>query len=394
MESERRINWLSLFIKIIIIFIFVLIIIWLVSKIISRNKLSDTFTNNINNMETVAVDYFKTIDLPLEKGQSIKITLDELIDKKLIVSVNQNGDNICNVNESYSKITRETKNYIVETTLICGKEKNTITKKFSLKDCKNCNQSTTTKEENKNTENKQKENSNNTESNTTTSNNTSSKVTYYEQVKETTTYSNWMRGSKTGSNIENKYEYYGIAKETYFSLGYVKKDNLNKKTTITYTLKLNNVPNNKYYFTTIEDSSYFDSTIEKDYLNETKVSLNKLTSSSIPENIENYSLKENNFTYKLLPYYRKGSFYIDVIIEIKNTENVKSYYDNKLKSDIYYIPIKINVKFASNQITETKPSGDYDTITYYRYVETVKNTIWSTEQYVEGYTRTGNTRQN
>ena len=49
MEDERRINWLSLFIKIVIIFIFALIIIWLVSKIINKNKLSETFNNNINN---------------------------------------------------------------------------------------------------------------------------------------------------------------------------------------------------------------------------------------------------------------------------------------------------------------------------------------------------------
>ena len=88
MESEKRINWLSLFIKIVIVFIFVLIVIWLISKIIGNNKLSDTFKNNINNMEKVSIDYFKTIDLPLEKGQSIKVTLEELIDKELIVATN------------------------------------------------------------------------------------------------------------------------------------------------------------------------------------------------------------------------------------------------------------------------------------------------------------------
>ena len=33
MDEERKINWLGLFIKIIIVFIFLLIIIWLVSKI-------------------------------------------------------------------------------------------------------------------------------------------------------------------------------------------------------------------------------------------------------------------------------------------------------------------------------------------------------------------------
>ena len=85
MEDERQINWLSLFIKIIIIFIFAIILIWLVSKIINSRKPTETFKNNINNMEEVAVSYFKEIDLPQEKGKSTKITLEEMIEKKLIV---------------------------------------------------------------------------------------------------------------------------------------------------------------------------------------------------------------------------------------------------------------------------------------------------------------------
>ena len=72
MEDEKKINWLSLFIKIVIAFAFILIIVWLVSKLINRNKLSDTFKNNINNMETVAVKYFKDIDLLLNKEKVLK----------------------------------------------------------------------------------------------------------------------------------------------------------------------------------------------------------------------------------------------------------------------------------------------------------------------------------
>lgn len=48
----------------------------------------------------------------------------------------------------------------------------------------------------------------------------------------------------------------------------------------------------------------------------------------------------------------------------------------------------------SPKITEEKPSGDYDTITYYRYVEKNKEIKWSTETSLEGYTKTGNTKQN
>lgn len=377
MESEKKINWLSLFIKVVIIFIFALIIIWLVSKIIGKNKLSETFTNNINNMEKVSVEYFKTVDLPLDKGKSLKITLGELIEKELIVSVNNNSKSTCDTKESYSKITREKNKYVVTTTLKCGKEKNTIKKDFSLKNCKNCNQST-----NGELNNNQNVNSGNNNANT------SNGVTYYEHVKETTSYTKWMRGSLTGDNIENRYEYYGVDYATYYTMGVIPKD----KTSITYTLKLNSVPNNKYYFTTISEVTNFNKTEENNYLNEKNVSLYKGNKTNIPsDDIYKYSLGEEAFTYKLSPYYRKGSFYVSVTINLINTDNIETYYDNKLQKDAYLIPLKIKVKFASDEITEKKPSGEYETISYYRYKVINKETIWSTETYVEGYTKTGNT---
>ena len=376
MEDEKKINWLSLFIKIVIAFAFILIIVWLVSKLINRNKLSDTFKNNINNMETVAVKYFKDIDLPTKQGESIKVTLGEMIEKELIVSVKTSEGGKCDTQNSYSKITRKKDNYEVETRLECGKEKNTITRKFSFKDCKNC----TTDTKNNDTKNNDTKN-NNTNSNNSNSN-TSTGVTYYEYVKEWTTYTKWMKGNKTGDNIENKYEYYGTDEKTYYSLGIINKKDI-KDNTIEYRLKLNNVPNSKYYFTTIKESSYYND--EKEFTTDKNVSMVKESNLTI-DNIGEYSLKENNFTYKLTPYYYKGNFYVNVKINIKSLEGIKTIKDK------YLVPIKVNVKFNSGDIVTTKPEGSYDTIAYYRYIQKNRDVIWSADNYVEGYTKTGNTK--
>lgn len=377
MEDERQINWLSLFIKIIIIFIFAIILIWLVSKIINSSKPSETFKNNINNMEEVAVSYFKEIDLPQEKGKSTKITLEEMIEKKLIVSINENKKSTCDVKKSYSKITRNKKDYKVETTLVCGKEKDTITRKFSFKDCKNCNTRTETK-------NTTKDNTNKDTNKDTTSTNTSTnttKTTYYEYVKETTTYSKWAKGNKTGDNIENKYEYYSTATEEYYTLGAVSKNSASAS----YTIKLDKVPNKDYYFTIVKEVEFLSNN-EKEFLSSNNTSISKGTKiNKLPDSIKNYSLTEDNFTYKLSPYYRKGSFYIDVTLNDINT-TISSY------NNVYFVPLKVTVKFMSPKITEEKPSGDYDTITYYRYVEKNTETKWSTETSLEGYTKTGNTK--
>ena len=329
MEDEKKINWLSLFIKIVIAFAFILIIVWLVSKLINRNKLSDTFKNNINNMETVAVKYFKDIDLPTKQGESIKVTLGEMIEKELIVSVKTSEGGKCDTKDSYSKITRKKDNYEVETRLECGKEKNTITRKFSFNDCKNC----TTDTKNNNTKNNDTKNNNTDGNNSTNNSNKSTGVTYYEYVKEWKTYTKWMKGNKTGENIENKYKYYATAEKTYYSLGIINKKDI-KDNTIEYRLKLNDVPNSKYYFTTIKESSYYND--EKEFASDKSISVVKDGSLNI-DNIKEYSLKENNFTYKLTPYYYKGTFYINVKVNIKSLEGIKNIKDK------YLVPIKITI---------------------------------------------------
>lgn len=394
MEKERKINWLGLFIKIIIIFVFVLIIIWLISKIRLKTKVSDTFKNNINNMETVATNYFKDVDLPLEKGKSLKITLKDMIDKGLIVSNDKDSSVSCNQSKSYSKITRKKNNYLMSTTLNCGEEKNTITKKFSFKDCKNCINNT--KKENtsvnKNKENKVvEETKNNSDVKTSTNqgNNTNLEtngITYYEYVKESTTYTKWMKGNITGNNVENKYEYYRVINNIYYTLGVIKASDFKVGNKISYTIKLNNVPKDNYYYSLKKEVYYYQSDEESKYLANENAMMdnNKYT---IANSINKYSLTSDNFTYTVSPYYRKGNFYIDIDITITSTDGVRAYNDKKY--NIYYVPLKLKMQFASDEIITSVPDGEYETISYYRYVEKARDIIWSSENYVEGYTKTG-----
>ena len=77
---------------------------------------------------------------------------------------------------------------------------------------------------------------------------------------------------------------------------------------------------------------------------------------------------------------------------------IDSYKKERIKQKIknikdkYLVPIKITIKFNSGDIVTTKPEGSYDTITYYRYIQKNRDIIWSADNYVEGYTKTGNTK--
>ncbi len=403
MEKERRINWLSLLVKIIIIFVLSLIIIWIIAKIVGGKKLSDTFKQNINSMENTAVNYFKTIDLPQKKNESIKITLGEMIDKKLLISQKENDVTTCDTKKSVAKITRKSSNYIVETTLKCGEEKDTISRKFSFKNCKNCSENKGNSNNDKNNADSTNSTSSANASNSSSDNNSSSNasgstssqsassessaVTYYEYVKETVSYSKWMRGSKSGEDIENKNDYYPAASQTYYTLGYITKGEIEKDSNLSYTIKLNKVPNKNYYFSTIQDLTGLKSGEANKYLSSDSSMLNKPVSSIDSGDIDVYSLKKESYTYNLLPYYRKGEFYIDIDITINNKNSI-----NYNKNGIALIPLKLNVQFMSNKSQETKPSGEYVTVPYYRYIERTRDTVWSSSTSLDGYTKTGNTK--
>ena len=392
MEKEKRINWISLLIRIVIIFVFVLILIWIISKLVSNKKESDIFKNNINNMESAAIEYFKTVDLPQKKGENLKITLKEMIDKKLIVSNKASDIKSCDTKNSNAKITRESNNYLVEVTLKCGKEKDTKTSKFSFKDCKNCNQnadSDDNKDKQNDNSNTNNSSSNNNSSDNNSASNENNSVVYYEYVKETISYSKWMRGNKRGEDIENKNEYYSSASKTYYTLGYLTKNEIESEEKLSYTIKLDNVPNKNYYFTTINDSNYLTSGEESKYLNNKDSSIvDKKEISNISKNdISKYSLEEDNYTYELSSYYRKGSFYVDIDIVIKNNKNLK--YN---KENIIYVPIKVNIEFISNKVETSEPAGEYVKVPYYRYIERTRETVWSTQTSLDGYTKTGRTK--
>lgn len=387
MTNAKKISWFSLFIKIIIVFVTILIMAWLVGKIINKNNLSSTFKNNINNMEEAAIKYFKNIDLPTEKGKSKKITLEEMEKEGLIEKVNSKNGATCNTKKSYSKIIRKKDNYLVETFLECGKESNTITRKFALEDCKNCNSNEIENINNEDNTTNIDDNNNNINNHVVEEKNN---ITYYEYVKETISYSNWMTGDKTGTNIENRYEYYSIANKEYYSIGIVSEKSI-KNNHIEYILKLNNVPNKDYYYTKITSSNYFDKNELNNYINEKDISMVNSKEINI-SNVENYMLKKDNFTYTLTPYYNKGQFYVKVKININNLNNVDKYYDNTTNSGIYLIPIKLNIHFDNGKVSETKPDGEYEIISYYRYIEVNKEIKWSSENYLEGYVKTGNSK--
>ena len=132
MEGNRRIGWADLFIKLILIIIFVLFTVWLLSLsnndvASSLNVLTDNiFAENIDRMKGVGKEYFTTERLPKEIGEIETISLKEMYEKKLILEIKDKNGNACDADDSYISIEKMENEYQMKINLECDEEENYI----------------------------------------------------------------------------------------------------------------------------------------------------------------------------------------------------------------------------------------------------------------------------
>lgn len=141
-SKKEKFDWKGLIVKIFII-LAVLILFLMIFPLGGKKKdnYSDDFKDNLTKLKDVGGSYFDKDNLPSEVGDSIKVSLKDLINNKKIDALKV-GKTTCNEDDSYIKIVKKSKGYELETTLICGSEKNTS---YSYLGCiDNCEEETTT----------------------------------------------------------------------------------------------------------------------------------------------------------------------------------------------------------------------------------------------------------
>ena len=78
---------------------------------------SQIFANNIDRMKDAAISYYTDERLPKEVGDSDKMTLSDMIGKKLILALIDKNNKACDVEKSYVKITKVDDEYILKVNL-------------------------------------------------------------------------------------------------------------------------------------------------------------------------------------------------------------------------------------------------------------------------------------
>ena len=126
-EEERKGLPIKTFlISLILIIILVLLLVWLLPMPNMKGINDRIFNANIQEMKKAAIPYFTTEKLPQEIGDEVTLTLQEMIDLKLLLPfTDKNGDS-CDTEKSYVTLTKKENSYEMKVNLKCNEEEDYI----------------------------------------------------------------------------------------------------------------------------------------------------------------------------------------------------------------------------------------------------------------------------
>ena len=82
------------------------------------------FNENIIAMKDAAKSYYTIERLPKNVGDKVKMTLGEMLEKKIILPFTDKHGKTCDMTESYVEVTKYDTEYLMKVNLKCGDEEN------------------------------------------------------------------------------------------------------------------------------------------------------------------------------------------------------------------------------------------------------------------------------
>lgn len=117
----------TILLKLISLLLFLLVLIILFPTKRSLNPLyQSVFRDNLNSMKEAAESYYTVNRLPNKVGESTKMTLQEMLNKQLLIPFVDKNNKTCNVTTSYVEVTKTEDDYELVINLVCDEEEATI----------------------------------------------------------------------------------------------------------------------------------------------------------------------------------------------------------------------------------------------------------------------------
>lgn len=443
-NDSRGFSLIRFIVKVLIVIIFVILAIWLISKVINKTS-NNAYEKNMSVMKEASVEYFKRGNLPKEEGEEKKITLGDLIKMKYIESF----DKKCDRNKSYSQATMVDDYYALRVELLCGNKKNYIytsidkdgncvgdscpkkevttdkkeDKKTDKKDTskskdnKSSKKDTSKKTDNNKNVNKDNNSKNNNKSSSSSDksskSNDSKKTLYYEHVKVNRVYSDWTYNKLSGNNVETKNvtstvnKYCRMLASDYYVVAYI-PSSTPKGSTTKIVIRFDNIPSNTKNYNLVvaelfdNDMSKYNKVLSSPVKTTFVVGNNGYGYVNIAHALSVASLKNSNANITKNVMYSDKGIFVETDVKINNYNNLYSYVG---KVEMYFLPIHYIVKYAdeSSCVKDTslntnkysgyeKVGSDTKSVTMYRSYTDKKdesNKKWSTSKNIDGYVLTG-----
>ena len=220
---RRRINWLSVLIKLLLLFLIVFLIWYFIIRKTGKSNTTKVkgypITENLDYLKKEYIKYFDEKNIPKVINDEVTIKLSELIDNKKSREIYDKKGNKCSSSSSYGKVTKTDKdNYILKVYLKCKNEadslvipltkKDIINNNVDVKNTNNQNNNNNTNNNNnsnnKNNNNKNNNNNNNNSNNNNKTNNNKSKNTKTITGKTNTNTNNTNTKKNNTQNNNNK----------------------------------------------------------------------------------------------------------------------------------------------------------------------------------------------
>lgn len=182
--ETKRINWIKIVIEVLAVFVFILLLAWILPFGNKDKSKATNFGNNFDTYrESIKKYYSKSSNLP---ELSETLTLQQLIDKKVVKKLYDQSGNLCDVNKSnVSVIKVDENNYQLDIELTCGKESDRVLDTIVVKKNTNSNSNTTQNTDNTNTNTNANVNNSNNNSNNSGNKVNETTLTQYRYTKDT-----------------------------------------------------------------------------------------------------------------------------------------------------------------------------------------------------------------
>lgn len=134
-EERRNFGLRDVIIQILFVVLFIFILIWLFptkgylkNNTVTKDELKDSlqvlygqaFANNIDSMREAATGYFTSERLPKNVGDSVTLTLGEMLDKRLVLPFKDSNNQACDSEKSFVTLTKMDNEYQMKVQLSCS----------------------------------------------------------------------------------------------------------------------------------------------------------------------------------------------------------------------------------------------------------------------------------